>query len=98
MADVLHPSQAQLDRIEHKLDKLLTGASKEMSGLDTLAANVKRNTDVIASAKQVLAGLAQQIRDAGTNEAKLTALAATLDTDDAGLAAAIAAGTPAAAV
>jgi len=80
--------------MEDKLDRLLTGVFHDMSNLEKLTAQVQKNTDVIASAKLAFSGLAQEIRDAGTNEAKLTALAATLDTDDAGLAAAIAAGTP----
>lgn len=58
--------------------------------LDSLTAQVSANTDVIESAVTLIAGLRQQIIDAGTDPAKLQALTDSLAAEDAKLAAAVA--------
>jgi len=64
--------------------------------LDRLTASVAALKTVDASAAAMIAGLAQQIRDAGTDPVALAALADDIDADKAALAAAVAANTPAA--
>jgi molybdenum cofactor biosynthesis enzyme MoaA len=64
--------------------------------LDTLTAEVARNTTVEKSALALIKGFAQQLQDAGTDPAKLDALAASLTANDDELAAAVAANTSAA--
>jgi len=66
-----------------------------MAKLDDLEREVEQNEDVQRSAVTLLHHLSQQIKDAGTDPAKLAALTARLDTNSAALAAAIVANTPA---
>lgn len=61
--------------------------------LEQLQAEVSQNTDVIQSAVTLLATLSQEIKDAGTDQAKLNALTNALDFNTNTLAAAIAANT-----
>jgi hypothetical protein len=68
-----------------------------MSTLDVLADKVSRIQTVIDGAVALITGLAQHIRDAGHDEEKLTALAASLDASAGTLAAAVTANTLAAA-
>ena len=58
--------------------------------LDSLTAQVSANTDVVESAVTLIAGLRQQIIDAGTDPAKLQALTDALAAEDTKLAAAVA--------
>lgn len=94
---------ALLVRIERKIDRsylatqqLLIGDLIMSAELDALTVQVTANTDEEASVALLLAGIAQQLRDAGTDRTKLTALASTLETSRAALAAAVVANTPAA--
>lgn len=64
--------------------------------LDDLTAEVTQDTDVISSAITLLQGLEAQLAAAGTDPAKLSALKVSLSTSREALAAAVAAGTPAA--
>ncbi|MDQ6892181.1 MAG: hypothetical protein M3167_06190 [Acidobacteriota bacterium] len=67
-----------------------------MKQLDDLTAEVAENTKVEESAKTLIEGLAEQIKAAGTDPAKLQALTDSLTASKADLAAAITANTPAA--
>lgn len=64
-----------------------------MPALDDLTREVAENKTVIDSAVALIQGLAQQIRDAGTNAAALADLASKLDAQSNALGAAVAANT-----
>lgn len=69
---------------------------KDMSdSLDRLTAEVAETKTVAASAKAMIAGLAQQIRDNATDEAALNQLADDLDSSTNDLAGALTENTPA---
>ena len=101
---------AQLDRIEALITQLSTQEHKDMTATDdaitALTAQVTANTTVIGSAEATITGIAAALATAlasasanGATPAELaqiTALQATLANDDTGLAAAVAANTPAA--
>ena len=78
------------------LQGLATQGEKMSVELDTLSAQVAKNTTVEESAVALIQGLAQQIRDAGTDPVKLKALTDSLSGSATALAAAVAANTPAA--
>ncbi len=63
--------------------------------LEVLEKEVAENSDVIASAVTLLAGLAAQIRQMKADPARLVALAAALDAQSKALADAVVANTPA---
>lgn len=63
------------------------------TALETLTAEVANETVVEKSALLLIQGFAAQLAAAGTDPAKLTALAETLAANDKELAAAVAAGT-----
>ncbi len=65
-----------------------------MAELSTLETDVAANTDVVASAVQLLQNLTQLIKDAGTDPVKLKALTDKLEANTKGLADAIVANTP----
>lgn len=65
--------------------------------LDQLTVQVHSNTDVVQSAITLINGIAARISAAGTDPAALSALTTELNAQDAALAAAVAANTPAAA-
>lgn len=67
-----------------------------MTVLDDLKAQVAANTTVSQSALTLINGIAARIAAAGVDPAALQALTDSLKTDDAALAAAVAANTPAA--
>ncbi len=78
------------------LKAFITREFKKMSvSLDRLTTEVNENTAVIDSAVTLINGLAQQIRDAVDDPAKLNALADELDAKSNALAAAVTANTPA---
>lgn len=89
----------RLERIEDKLDQLLTTFSQAketiMADLAGLKAEVERNTAVDQSAITLLNGLAAQIESLKTDPAALQALADQLKASSNDLAAAVAANTPA---
>jgi hypothetical protein len=86
--------------LECKLDRLLTALTKQgdkiMATLDTLTADVTTNTSVEQSAVTLIGNLAAQIKAAGTDPVALKALTDQLEANDAALAAAVTANTPAA--
>lgn len=84
----------KLDRAQNSLENLLIGDLIMSAELDALSAQVANNTDVEASAVQLLENISQLLRDAGTDRTKLTALANNLETSRTALAAAIVANTP----
>ncbi len=99
-----HQGSEILERLEKKIDEILkivninTNNQKTIiMDLDQLTADVTNNTTVEQSAITLLNGLSQQLKDAGTDPAKLAALQTSLETSTAALAAAITANTPAAA-
>jgi len=63
--------------------------------LERLASEVAQNTNVIASAKQLITGMAEQIRAAIGDEKALEALADELDASSNDLSGAVTANTPA---
>lgn len=79
----------KLRKIERKLN-IMAGE------IDTLTAQVTSNTDVIESAITLIGNIHDLLVAAGTDATKLQALSDTLNTEDAKLAAAITANTPAA--
>lgn len=86
----------RLDRVERKLDIILTEDKRMSVELDALTAQVAANTAVEQSAVTLIQGLAAQIAANTGDPAKLTALASQLKTSADSLAAAITANTPAA--
>jgi hypothetical protein len=90
----------KLDRILEVLSQLTWLLAKEsaltMAALDDLTTQVKANTDAEASAITLIQGLADALKAAGTDPAKLAALQTQLLTSQTALAAAIVANTPAA--
>lgn len=94
--------QNQLDRLERKVDTilrrvgeiLLTGDTMSIE-LDNLEKQVRQNSDLETSAVTLIQGLADQIKAARDDPAKLDALTTELKTKADALAAAITANTPA---
>ena len=82
--------------IEQKLNFILSNQERQMATIDDLTTEVARNTTVIGSALTLIQGIEAQLAAAGTDPVKLAALQTTLKTNDDALAAAVAAGTPAA--
>lgn len=89
-----------MDFLNHSEQELLLHIAqtqtKIMALLDTLTAEVARNTTVEQSAITLLQGLKAQLDAAGTDPVALKALSDQLGTNDDALAAAVAANTPAA--
>lgn len=83
----------RLDSLQRQLSRLENRMSKE---LDDLAAAVEADTAVDQSAITLLEGLKAQLDAAGTDRVKLKALSDSLGANQAKLAAAVAANTPAA--
>src|SRR5216684_1342806 len=85
---------AKVDRaIDHLI--ILNGRIRHMSvQLDALTAQVTANTTVVQGAITLIAGLRQQIIDAGTDPTKLQALTDSLTQSATDLAAALVANTP----
>lgn len=90
--------QDSLDRIELKLDRVLSQEVKNMSAIDTLRGQVERNTGVTESAITLLQGLKTQLDGAiaSGDPAAIQALSDTLGSETDRLAAAVTANTPAA--
>lgn len=102
------PEASRLERVEAKLDRVLRelsfitftvnlnrklelAMSKE---LDDLTVEVAADTAVESSAVTLIQGLAQQIKDAGTDPVALKALTDSLTTSSTALAAAVSQNTP----
>lgn len=85
--------------VEQKLDRILQlltfKLEKIMATLDQLTADVAADTSAVNSAVTLINGLAQQIKDAGTDPVALKALTDQLEANTASLSAAVVANTPA---
>lgn len=73
-----------------------TSEGVEMAAIDDVKREITELKTVNASVKALLASLAERIRNAGTNEAELAAIAADLDSESNALAQAVTDNTPAA--
>jgi hypothetical protein len=87
---------AILERIDHKLDRLLRMEKTVMADLARIEASVAAEGDAVTSAITLLGELAQLVRDAGSDPAALAALADQIDGQKQALADAVVANTPAA--
>ena len=83
-------------RIESKLDQLLQGATTMAIDLTQLTTDVSADTDAVNSAVTLLTQLAAEITANANDPVALAALAASLETNTANLAAAVTQNTPAA--
>ncbi len=92
----LNRIEAALLRIERRQIILIQGELAMSKELDDLTAQVKANADLEASAVTLINGLADQIKAAADDPAKIAALADQIKASSAPLAAAVAANTPAA--
>lgn len=92
----LGASQARIEAALARIEAKLNGVTTHMAQLDSLTAEVTRNTSVVGSALTLIQGLAAQIQAAGTDPAALATIVASLKANDDQIAAAIAANTPAA--
>jgi len=88
---------AELYAIHRKLDRLMFFSQLILQEeffmgieLDNLSAQVRANTDLEQSAILLITGIAQKLKDASQDPAKVTALAAELKSSATNLAAAIA--------
>jgi len=100
-AQDLKDIRARLIRIERALGNIARIANQDLeldkmaqADIDRLKASVAQNTSAVESAKTLIAGLAQQIRDAMDDPVELKALADQIDAATAGLAQAVVDGTP----
>ena len=89
------PLEKLLVQVDSKLNLVLQKESAVMASLENLTKEVSEMAGVVDSAIVLINGLAQQIRDAGTDQAKLDELAASLDGKAGELGAAVAANSPA---
>lgn len=89
--------QAQLNRIESKMNTLLGIEVAQMAQIEDLQAEVNENTDVTQSAITLMNGLSQQLKDAlaSNDPAAVQAVIDQLDQNTNSLAAAVTANTPA---
>jgi hypothetical protein len=92
--------EAKVDESLHLLRLVVSMLTNErqfiMSALDDLEKQVQANTDAEASAVALIKGLAEQVAQAASDPAKVTALAAKLKASADALGAAVFANTPAA--
>src|SRR6266436_3509172 len=98
MADSLYRGWTVLEicrDIKQQLNRIEQGENTMAGELDNLTAQVTQTTNVEQSAIKLLTNLHDLLVNAGTDPAKLTALANTLSTEKDTLAAAIIANTPA---
>lgn len=82
--------RGQLDRIETYLARLFTKGAIMSEQLDRLTREVQETKDAVAAAAARIGELAQAVRDAKEEPAKLDALAGELDVMQGTLAAAVA--------
>lgn len=86
----------KLDSIINALSSIAVKVNKAMALIDDVQAGVAANTDAIESAITLLGNLKSLLDAAGTDPVKLQAIKDTLASEDAKLAAAVVANTPAA--
>ena len=79
-----------------RLNLIITKDEEMTNKFDNLAREVAEQVEVTASAIALIAGIAEELKEAGTDQAKLDELAATLDASQAAFAAAVAENTVAA--
>lgn len=91
-----HFPQAAGPSLSDLLRAIKEGTLHMSTALDNLRAEVQQSNDATQSALTLIAGLAQQIRDAVGNDDALNELADQLDAQQQEIAAAVAANTPAA--
>jgi antirestriction protein ArdC len=84
----------QLGRIEQALNVIIEKGSKMALDFARLETEVSENSSVIQSAILLLQQVADAIRDAAADQAKVVALADSLDAQSNALAVAVAANTP----
>lgn len=89
-------TEQKLDRILQMLTTVLQKENTIMAAIDDLQADVTAEDTVIDSAVTLLNGLSAALAAAGTDPAKLAALRTDIQNKTQGLAAAVAANTPAA--
>ncbi len=86
--------QSRLLRQINNRTKIIVQRMKDVAReLDELETEVSENTDVVESAVTLIESLSQQIKDAGTDPARLQALTDKLDANSKKLAAAVVANT-----
>ena len=85
---------SRLDKIEYKLDLIISNQEAIMAAIDDLATAVAAEDTVIASAVVLLQGIPGLISAAGVDPAKLAALQTDIQNQTANLAAAVLVGTP----
>lgn len=85
---------SRLDKMEDKIDLILSNQEHEMAAIDDLATAVAAEDTVIASAVVLLQGIPGLISAAGVDPAKLAALQTDIQNQTATLAAAVLVGTP----
>lgn len=86
----------QMIRVEHLLNLVLEQELHMSKEMDDLVAEVQADTDATNAVNTLLTSLEQQIKDAGTDTAKLADLTKQLAANRAILSAAVTANTPAA--
>ena len=101
MPDFSHSSfeQVVMERLVQLQNSINTIHQKVMAtstDLSALTTEVANNTAVVASVQTLIQNLATAVQNAGTDPAALAALVTQLQTNDAALAAAVVANTPAA--
>lgn len=93
-----HEDRERSIRVERGINFLISKLSTMDQTFLNLQAEVANNTTVESSAIALIKGLASQISAAGTDPAALAAIVTQLQANDAALAAAVSANTPAAPV
>lgn len=88
------PDTEVLKQILDKLELISEKEIEEQMTLDDLKAQVEKNTNLEGSATTLIQGIAQQLRDAVGNPAKIAELSTQLSVSADALAAAITASTP----
>lgn len=84
----------KLCRVQTQLDLIIQRSQHMSEAMDRLTAEVAQNTTVIQSALVLIRGFKAQLEAAMADQAKLSALADSLDASEQELAAAVAENTP----
>jgi hypothetical protein len=92
--DLQHAATKLHNDLNFKLDHIIKELKRMSAQFDALTAQVTANNNLLASAVQLIDGIAAQITAAGVDPAKLSALTASLQSEDQALATAILANTP----
>ena len=84
----------KLDAIDRLLNEINTKEDTIMGAMEDLDREVTENNDAIQSAITLIKGIAQMLKDAGTNPQKLAELASKLNAQSEALAQAVLENTP----